>query len=68
MNTGLVQSAIIKGMIGCPTDLLEARVGTNVKHGRDALDQIKLVVTSGATGDAFNTGKDDGVEIPGAKK
>ena len=23
---------------------------------------------SGATNDAFNTGKDDGVEIPGAKK
>jgi len=68
MNTGLVQSFIIKKMIGCPTELLEARVGTSVKHGRDALDQIKLVVTSGATNNAFNTGKDDGVEIPGAKK
>jgi hypothetical protein len=68
MNTGLVQSFIIKRMIGCPTDLLEARVGNSVKHGRDAFDQIKLVVTSSGTNEAFNTGNDEGVEIPGAKK
>jgi hypothetical protein len=67
-NTGLVQSFIIKNVIGSPTDLLEARVGTNVKHGREALDQMKLVVTSGATNDAFNSGKEDAIEIPGAKK
>ena len=67
-HTGLVQSFIIKNVIGCPTDLLEARVGTNVKHGRAALDQMKLVVTSGSTNDAFNSGKDDAIEIPGAKK
>ncbi len=67
-NTGLIQSMIIKNIIGSPTQLLEARVGTNVKHGRDALDQMKLVVTSGSTNDAFNSGKDDAIEIPGAKK
>lgn len=67
-HTGLVQSFIIKNVVGCPTDLLEARVGTNVKHGRAALDQMKLVVTSGSTNDAFNSGKDDAIEIPGAKK
>ena len=67
-NTGLIQSVIIKNVIGSPTQLLEARVGTNVKHGREALDQMKLVVTSGSTNDAFNSGKEDAIEIPGAKK
>lgn len=67
MNTGLVQSYIIQNMIGCPTKLLEARVGTSVKHGQEALDQIKLVVTSSSTGDAFNTGKEDGVSIQKGK-
>lgn len=67
-NTGLIQSFIIKKVVGSPTDLLEARVGTSVKRGQAALDQMKLVVTSGATNDAFNTGKDEAIEIPGSKK
>ena len=68
MNDGLVQSIMIKKVIGAPTDLLQARIGTKVTRGQDALDQIRLIVTSQATGQAFETGQDEGVEIPGAKK
>ena len=68
MALGGDQPIMIKKVIGAPTDLLQARIGTKVTRGQDALDQIRLIVTSQATGQAFETGQDEGVEIPGAKK
>ena len=66
-NTGLVQSFMIQNIMGAPTYLLEARIGTNVKHGREALDQMKLVVTSASTSQAFTTGQDEAIDLSGKK-
>ena len=40
-----------------PSTNLEARIGTKVYTGAQALEQIQLLVTSQGTDDAFNTGK-----------
>lgn len=63
INTGLVQSIMIKKVIGAPTDLLEARIGKNVKTGRAALEQMKLLVTSGRTNDNFESGQEDPIDF-----
>jgi len=40
-----------------PSSNLEARIGTKVYTGAQALEQMQLIVTSDGTDDAFNTGK-----------
>ena len=54
---------MIKKVIGAPTDLLEARIGKNVKTGRAALEQMKLLVTSGRTNDNFESGQEDPIDF-----
>jgi hypothetical protein len=59
-NTGFFRPMVV-GMVGYPE--LEARIGTEVKTGKAALDQMQLIVTSGGTSDAFRTGEDEPIEI-----
>jgi len=67
MNDGLVQSRVIKGVLGAPTDLLVANTGKGRNlYGRAALDQMELVVTSKRTNDSFESGEEDAVTVPGA--
>ncbi len=65
-ETGLVQSRIIAAM-GVPSNHLEARIGTSVKHGSDAREQMYLIVLTQSTTDAYNSGHLDPLTIPGAK-
>ncbi|MBX9940958.1 MAG: hypothetical protein K2Y32_16980 [Candidatus Obscuribacterales bacterium] len=67
MNDGLVQSIMIKKVIGAPTDLLQARIGTKVLRGQAALDQIRLVVTSKGTNEAFESGQEEAIDFGGKK-
>ncbi len=52
---------------GYPTSALEARIGTSVKRGVDARDQMYLIVTTKGTQDAYNTGTQDPLSVPGAR-
>ena len=67
MNDGLVQSIMIKRVIGAPTDLLQARIGTKVLRGQAALDQIRLVVTSKGTNESFESGQEEAIDFGGKK-
>jgi hypothetical protein len=49
-----------------PSSALEARIGTNVKRGEEARNQMWLIVTTQSTSDAYNTGHMDPLQVPGA--
>lgn len=66
-ESGIIQSRIISAM-GLPSNHLEARIGTSVKHGSDARDQMYLIVLTQSTTDAYNSGHLDPLQVPGAKK
>jgi hypothetical protein len=57
---GLVHSHFVTWM-GFPSKNLEARIGETVFHGQDALDHMKVLVTSGSTDTAFKTGHEQSV-------
>jgi len=65
-ESGLVQSRIIAAM-GVPTQHLEARIGTLVKHGAEARDQMYLIVLTQSTTDAYTSGHMDPLSVPGGK-
>jgi hypothetical protein len=65
---GLLRPHILSGCLGFPTQNLEARIGTSVKHGRDAEDQMKLLVTSSETDQAYQTGHDEPIDFTTPKK
>jgi hypothetical protein len=68
LNDGLIQSRLIKALIGAPSDLLVANMGKGHNlYGRDALVQMELVVTSKATNNAFETGEDEAISLPTQK-
>ena len=68
INDGLVQSLVIKHILGAPTDLLVANTGKGRNlTGKAALEQMELVVTSKRTNDSFDSGEEDAIKIPGAK-
>lgn len=46
-----------------PSSNLEARIGTKVYTGAQALEQMQLIVTSDGTDDAFNTGKQGPIDF-----
>jgi uncharacterized lipoprotein YehR (DUF1307 family) len=54
-QAGLVHSRFVS-IVGCPNDNLEARIGTTVKRGPDALEQMKLIVNAEGVGEQFTTG------------
>ena len=67
MYSGIVQSRVIAA-VGYPSNQLEARIGTKVVTGRDALSQMKVLVTSKGTSEAFTTGEQEAIDINGKKK
>ena len=54
---GLVQSTVIR-TIGFPSQSLEARIGTSVKRGWEARDQMFLIVLTEDANKAYETGVD----------
>lgn len=56
MEQDITRSMVVN-MLGFPTDSLEAQIGTNVYHGRDALAKIKTLVLTKDTVTAYETGE-----------
>jgi hypothetical protein len=66
-SSGIIQSRLIS-LAGFPSNTLEARIGTSVKRGADARDQMYLIVLTSDTKKAYETGVDDPMTFPGGKK
>jgi hypothetical protein len=64
---GIVRSMIVKNILGIPSDALEARIGTKVSHGKDARDQMYLIVLTAEAKKAYETGIDEPMQVPGGK-
>ncbi len=64
-QSGIVRSRLLKGSF--PSDSLTARIGTDVKHGQSALDQMYLIVLTTSTTDAYKSGHMEPLEVPGLK-
>ena len=62
MNSGIIQSKMIS-MMGYPSNNLEARIGKNAVYGREALSQMKVLITSSATNNAYQTGTEDPIDF-----
>lgn len=56
-NSGFVHKIIVS-IVGAPSGNLEARIGTDVKTGKEALTQMKLIVLTDDAKDAFDSGTD----------
>lgn len=54
---GLVQSRIIESVLGIPSDRLEARIGESVKRGKDAREQMYVIVLADQAADAYKSGR-----------
>ena len=65
-ESGIIQSMLLGKYF--PSEHLEARIGTTVKHGAEARDQMYLIVLTQSTTDAYNSGHLDPLTIPGGKK
>lgn len=57
-NSGLVKKQMV-AMVGFPSENLKAQIGTEIKRGRDAEDQMYLIVTTSDTKTAYETGTMD---------
>ena len=64
-GSGLVQKHVISGVLGFPSDGLEARIGKDVKRGAAARDQMYLIVLTQSTTDAYDSGHMDPLTVPG---
>jgi hypothetical protein len=64
-ESGIFQSMVLGKYF--PSNHLEARIGTSIKHGAEARDQMYLIVLTQSTTDAYNSGHLDPLSIPGAK-
>jgi len=62
---GILHKALV-GMAGYPSDGLEARIGTKVVHGKDARDQMYLIVLPSDAAEAYTTGTMEPMTIPPA--
>lgn len=60
---GFVQSYIIKNFLGVPTERLEARIGTTVKRGTEARDQMYLIVLAPQAAAAYTSGTLDPLTV-----
>lgn len=65
--SGLIQSTMINAL-GFPSKTLEARVGTNVIHGADALDKMKTLILNSSTITSYETGVTDPLITPESSK
>ncbi len=61
---GYIQSLIIKDFIHVPSERLEARIGTNVYRGNEALEKMQQIVTASAAQKAYETGTLDPLAVP----
>lgn len=60
------RSWVLRQVVGVPTGLLQANTGKGrTASGADALELMELVVTSKATNEAFETGEEPGITVPG---
>lgn len=66
-NDGLFAPMFIRFM-GFPDQNLEARIGNQTWHGQEALDHMKILVTSSDTDSSFQTGDEAPLDLPGAPK
>jgi hypothetical protein len=66
-GSGIIHSRLVK-MAGFPSEHLEARIGTSVKRGAEARDQMYLIVTTADTKKAYETGTDEPLQVPGNDK
>lgn len=64
-NDGLFHPSIVR-FLGFPSQNLEARIGTTVKRGEEARNQMYLIVLTDSTVDAYQTGRQNPLPIPGA--
>jgi hypothetical protein len=55
-KSGIIQSAVISGIVGVPTNNLTVNNGTP-QHGQAAYDVMSNVITSGLTQKSFSSGK-----------
>jgi hypothetical protein len=62
---GLIKPILVR-MLGYPSQNLEARIGFQTWHGVEALDHMKVLVTSGETDTSFQTGHEEPIDLPGA--
>ena len=62
---GLIKSFFLGKFF--PSDALKARIGSNVKSGQAALDQMYIIVLTSDTKQAFETGVDEPMQVPGGK-
>jgi len=63
---GLVKSFFLGKFF--PSDALKARIGANVKSGPQALEQMYIIVLTSDTKQAFETGVDAPMQVPGTEK
>ena len=61
MSDGLVRQFVVKNMLGFPSDNLQARIGAKVVTGKDALDQIQVIVLTTGVAENFSTGTMDAI-------
>jgi len=56
-ESGIVQSVVIRSVLGCPSDHLEARIGLTVLRGSSARDKMYQIVLAGEAVNAYQTGQ-----------
>ena len=61
---GYLQSRIIEDFIHVPSERLEARIGTNVYRGKEALEKMQQIITTSSTQKAYETGTRDPLAVP----
>jgi hypothetical protein len=67
-QAGPVQSRIIRTLVGAPTDALVSRIGTTAKRGKEALDQMWLIVNTESVQKAYETGVMAPLTVPQPEK
>lgn len=67
-RSGIIHNIVV-GIVGFPSDGLEARIGDTVTHGEDARDQMYRIVLPSKAREAYETGTLDPTEfaLPGEK-
>lgn len=61
---GLIQSRIIAGILGVPTERLEARIGEDVVRGTDARERMYRIVLASQAREAYETGTMEPLALP----
>lgn len=61
---GIVQSQIVSKVLKFPSESLEARIGTDVKRGQEALDQMYVIVLASDARNAYKSGTMEPLKVP----